>query len=38
LPTPPAGYHDLLRSLLDDAVSALRGTPTLLKRNGRRIG
>ncbi|EKE67603.1 nucleotidyltransferase family protein [Oceanibaculum indicum] len=30
-----AAYHDLLRSLLDDAVSELRGTPTLLKRNGR---
>jgi hypothetical protein len=30
-----AGYHDLLRSLLDDTVSDLRGAPTLLKRNGR---
>ena len=33
-----ATYHDLLRSLLDDAVSELRGTPMLLKRNGHRIG
>ncbi|WP_430437438.1 hypothetical protein [Oceanibaculum nanhaiense] len=33
-----AAYHNLLRSLLDDAVSDLRGTPTLLKRNDRRIG
>jgi hypothetical protein len=30
-----AAYHDLLRSLLDEAVSAVRGTPTRAERNGR---
>lgn len=30
-----AAYHDLLRSLLDEAVSAVRGTPTRVERNGR---
>mgnify|MGYP007011837990 CR=1 FL=1 len=30
-----AAYHDLLRPLLDDTVSDIRGTPMLLKRNGR---
>lgn len=33
--TGHAAYHDLLRSLKDDAVSALRGTPTRIERNGR---
>ncbi len=33
--TAHAAYHDLLRSLLDDAVSDLRGTPTRVVRNGR---
>ena len=33
-PTAHAAYHDLLRSLLDDAVSDLRGTPTRVVRNG----
>ena len=30
-----AAYHDLLRSLSDDVVSDLRGTPTRLERGGR---
>lgn len=30
-----AGYHDLLRSLQDDAVSDIRGTPTRVERNGK---
>lgn len=30
-----AAYHDLLRSLQDEAVSDLRGTPTRVERNGR---
>lgn len=30
-----AAYHDLLRSLQDDAVSDIRGTPTRVERNGR---
>ncbi|MCG7629314.1 hypothetical protein MHM88_16000 [Epibacterium sp. MM17-32] len=30
-----AAYHDLLRSLQDDAVSEIRGTPTKVLRNGR---
>jgi hypothetical protein len=30
-----AAYHDLLRSLQDDAVSEVRGTPTRAERNGR---
>ncbi len=30
-----AAYHDLLRSLQDEAVSALRGTPTKVTRGGR---
>ncbi|SMX51055.1 nucleotidyltransferase family protein [Actibacterium lipolyticum] len=30
-----AAYHDLLRSLMDDAVADLRGTPTRVERNGR---
>lgn len=30
-----SAYHDLLRSLKDDAVSGLRGTPTRVERNGR---
>jgi len=30
-----AAYHDLLRSLLDDAVSDFRGTPTRVERNDR---
>lgn len=33
-PTGHAAYHDLLRSLKDDAVSDLRGTPTRVERNG----
>lgn len=31
-----AAYHDLLRSLKDEAVSSLRGTPGLVERNGRK--
>jgi hypothetical protein len=31
-----AAYHDLLRSLQDDAVSDIRGTPTRLVRGSRR--
>lgn len=34
-PLAHAAYHDLLRSLLDEAVSAVRGTPTRVERNGR---
>ncbi|KUL97149.1 hypothetical protein DK26_04380 [Bosea sp. WAO] len=34
-PIAHAAYHDLLRSLLDEAVSAVRGTPTRVERNGR---
>ncbi|MQT14665.1 nucleotidyltransferase family protein [Segnochrobactrum spirostomi] len=30
-----AAYHDLLRSLQDEAVSDLRGTPTRVERRGR---
>ncbi|MCV2891406.1 nucleotidyltransferase family protein [Ruegeria aquimaris] len=30
-----AAYHDLLRSLQDDAVSDIRGTPTRVERNGK---
>ncbi|MEM7317763.1 MAG: GSU2403 family nucleotidyltransferase fold protein [Pseudomonadota bacterium] len=31
-----SAYHDLLRSLREDAVSDLRGTPGMVTRNGRR--
>lgn len=31
--TAHAAYHDLLRSLQDDAVSDIRGTPTRVERN-----
>jgi hypothetical protein len=34
-PIAHAAWHDLLRSLQDDAVSDLRGTPTRVERNGR---
>lgn len=34
-PLAHAAYHDLLRSLRDDAVSDIRGTPTRVVRNGR---
>ncbi len=34
-PIAHAAYHDLLRLLIDDQVSDLRGTPTRLERNGR---
>lgn len=30
-----AAYHDLLRSLQDDAVSDIRGAPTRVERNGK---
>ncbi len=30
-----AAYHDLMRSLQDDAVSDIRGTPTRVERNGK---
>lgn len=30
-----AAYHDLLRALLDDTVSDLRGTPTRVERSGK---
>ena len=30
-----AAYHDLLRSLREEAVGELRGTPTLVRRQGR---
>ncbi|MEL6336524.1 MAG: GSU2403 family nucleotidyltransferase fold protein [Pseudomonadota bacterium] len=34
-PTAHSAYHDLRRLLLDDAASALRGTPTRVERGGR---
>lgn len=34
-PIAHAAYHDLLRSLEDEAVSDLRGTPTRVERKGR---
>lgn len=34
-PLAHAAYHDLLRSLLDEAVTGVRGTPTRVERNGR---
>lgn len=34
-PTAVAAYHDLVTLLIDDAVSGLRGTPTVRKRGGR---
>ena len=34
-PVSHAAYHDLLRSLLDEAVAGLRGTPTRVTRNGK---
>lgn len=34
-PTAHAAYHDLLRLLLEDHVSDIRGTPTRVERNGR---
>jgi hypothetical protein len=34
-PTAHAAYHDLLRLLLDDRTSDMRGTPTRVERNGR---
>ncbi len=34
-PTAHAAYHDLLRSLMDDAVSDLRGTATRVERAGK---
>lgn len=34
-PTAHAAWHDLLRLLLDDRVSDLRGSPTRVDRNGR---
>lgn len=34
-PIAHAAWHDLLRSLQDDAVSDLRGTPTRVARDGR---
>ncbi|WP_093117744.1 nucleotidyltransferase family protein [Salinihabitans flavidus] len=33
--TAHAAYHDLLRSLQDDAASDIRGTPTRVERNGK---
>lgn len=33
--TAHAAYHDLLRSLMDEAVSGIRGTPTRVDRNGK---
>jgi hypothetical protein len=33
-PTAHSAWHDLLRLLLDDRVSDLRGTPTRVERNG----
>ena len=33
--TAHAAYHDLLRSLMDEAVSAIRGTPTKVTRKGK---
>lgn len=34
-PISHAAYHDLLRSLLDEAVAGIRGTPTRVVRNGK---
>lgn len=34
-PIAHSAYHDLLRSLREEAVSDLRGTPTRVERNGR---
>lgn len=34
-PLAHAAYHDLLRTLRDEAVSTLRGTPTRVERRGR---
>ena len=34
-PLAHAAYHDLLRSLQDDAASEIRGTPTRVERKGR---
>lgn len=34
-PTINAAYHDLLRLLLDEQASGIRGTPTRLECNGR---
>lgn len=34
-PIAHSAYHDLLRSLREEAVSDLRGTPTKVERNGR---
>ena len=34
-PTAHAAYHDLLRSLKEEAVSDIRGTPTRVERNGK---
>ncbi len=34
-PIAHAAYHDLLRSLADEAVSDIRGTPTRVERKGR---
>lgn len=34
-PTAQAAYHDLLSLLLDEAVSEIRGSPTLKERDGR---
>ncbi|MDB6183149.1 GSU2403 family nucleotidyltransferase fold protein [Paracoccus fistulariae] len=34
-PLSHAAYHDLLRSLRDEAIGDLRGTPTRVSRNGR---
>ncbi len=33
--TAHAAYHDLLRTLLDEAVSDIRGTPTRVERSGK---
>ena len=34
-PTAQAAYHDLLSLLLDEAVSEIRGSPTLKERDGK---
>lgn len=34
-PTAHAAYHDLLRSLMDDAAADIRGTPTRVERAGK---
>lgn len=34
-PTAHGAYHDLLRALLDDRISDIRGTPKRGERNGR---